>query len=53
MLAGASESGATGIAEAGMAAKPNSAIADVRSIFRMGLSSSSRVLLIARRLNVR
>ena len=54
MLVGASESGATGIAEAGMAANPNSAIADVRSIFRMSFSSRIRwLLVIARRLNVR
>ena len=35
MLAGESESGATGIAEAGMAAKPDSATADAKNIFRM------------------
>ncbi len=39
MLVRASESGATGIAEAGMAANPNSAIADVRGNFRMSFKA--------------
>jgi hypothetical protein len=37
MLVGASESGATGIAEAGTAANPDNAIADIRNTFRICL----------------
>ena len=51
---GAFESGATGIAEAGMAANPNSAtIADVRSALCMSfpLELGGR-LIIARRFNL-